>query len=179
MQYDNVLAMRVSLETGLRIDDVLSLKPENISNDCTIYCTAKKTGKRAVKKIPKKLYKQLRANSGKCWVFPSPKNENKHRTRQAVWRDIKNAGKKNGNANGVSPHSARKTYAVDTMHEKGINAVQRELQHSRLDTTMLYAFSDLMVGRAPKKEIDPSVINDIAQIIAEKIIEYLEKNMIK
>jgi integrase len=177
MQYDNVLAMRVSLETGLRIDDVLSLKPENLKTNCTIYCTAKKTGKKAVKKISKSLYTQLLKNCGDFWVFPSPKNKTAHRTRQAVWSDIKKAGAIYGKTSGLSPHSARKTYAVDTLHEKGMNAVQKELQHSRLDTTMLYAFSDLMTGKTQNNVNIDIDIDRFAEIVAEKIISYLKKNL--
>ena len=44
MTYDNVLALRVSLETGLRIDDVLSLKRGDLTGR-TITGTAEKTGK--------------------------------------------------------------------------------------------------------------------------------------
>lgn len=175
MQYENVLAMRVSLETGLRIDDVLSLRPENLSKKSYIECTAKKTGKKATKKISTGLYTQLLKNSGDFWVFPSPKDERQHRTRQAVWVDIKKAG---GWKGGLSPHSARKTYAVETMHDKGISAVQKELQHSRLDTTMLYAFSDIMNGGERKKiEITDNDLNKFAVIVAEKIIAYMKENL--
>lgn len=175
MQYENVLAMRVSLETGLRIDDVLSLRPSNLSKKTYIECVAKKTGKRAIKKISQGLYTQLLKNSGEFWVFPSPKDERQHRTRQAVWTDIKKAS---GRLGGLSPHSARKTYAVETLHDKGINAVQKELQHSRLDTTMLYAFSDIMNGGQHKcAEVTDFEINRFAQIVAEKIIDYLKENI--
>lgn len=176
MQYENVLAMRVSLETGLRIDDVLSLRPSNLSN-CTIYCTAKKTGKKASKKISKGLYIQLIKNSGKIWVFPSPKDERKHRTRQAVWCDIKKAGRSIGFDTGLSPHSARKTYAVETMHNKGIGAVQKELQHSRIDTTMLYAFSDLMSGGRGSGFVDDASVDRFACIVANKIIDFMKENL--
>lgn len=175
MQYENVLAMRVSLETGLRIDDVLSLRPSNLSKKMHIDCIAKKTGKRAVKKISQGLYTQLIKNSGEFWVFPSPKDDRRHRTRQAVWTDIKKAG---GGVGGLSPHSARKTYAVETLHNKGINVVQKELQHSNLDTTMLYAFSDIMNGGQNKRiEISDIEINRFAQIVADKIILYLKENV--
>ena len=175
MQYENVLAMRVSLETGLRIDDVLSLRPTNLSHKSYIECIAKKTGKKAVKKISQRLYTQLIKNSGEFWVFPSPKDERQHRTRQAVWCDIKKAG---GWVGGLSPHSARKTYAVETMHNNGIGAVQKELQHSRIDTTMLYAFSDIMNGGGSKRlEFSEMELNHFAQIVAEKIIDYMKNNI--
>lgn len=175
MQYDNVLAMRVSLETGLRIDDVLSLRPSDLSQKSYIKCVAKKTGKKAVKKISQGLYTQLVKNSGDYWVFPSPKNVRQHRTRQAVWIDIKKAS---GWCGGLSPHSARKTYAVETMHDKGISAVQKELQHSRIDTTMLYAFSDMMTGKQQKNiDMTDVDVDRFAFLVAEKIIEYIKKNL--
>ena len=44
MQYENALALRTSLETGLRIGDVLKMRPADIQGR-TITYTAQKTGK--------------------------------------------------------------------------------------------------------------------------------------
>jgi len=47
---------------------------------------------------------------------------------------------------GISPHTARKSYAVSLLKAKGgdIEAVQAKLGHKYLSTTMLYALADKM-----------------------------------
>lgn len=144
MCWENSLALRVSLETGLRISDVLALRPSDIDDDCLIHRTASKTGKLSVCELSRRVCEAVRNESNAKWCFPSPRDPNKHRTRQAVWYDIKKrAGQCRMNIN-VTPHSARKIFAVDEFHEKGLEAVQKRLQHNNLTTTMLYAFSDLL-----------------------------------
>ena len=59
MEYENALALRLSLETGLRIGDCLALRPEDIDG-CVISYTAQKTGKSGKKKISADLAKRLR-----------------------------------------------------------------------------------------------------------------------
>ena len=48
MQYENGLALRVSLETGLRIGDVLKARPADLKGN-KLYFVAQKTGKAGVK----------------------------------------------------------------------------------------------------------------------------------
>lgn len=180
MQRDNVLAIRVSLETGLRIDDVLRLKWENFKKPPYFTYFAKKTGKKGVKKLTKGLKNELfhRNTGDSVYVFPGRKR-GQHRTRQAVWKDIKKASELMGITLNASPHSARKTYAVELRKEKGLAEVQKELQHSDMNTTMLYAFSDLV--RAGKKEQTPASedILAFAEIIAKKVVELLLPEIIK
>lgn len=170
MQYPNVLALRLSLETGLRIDDVLSLKPAALAGTNLSY-VAKKTGKPGKKKVSATLAREIRGQASKAWLFPGRKEGN-HRTRQAVWRDVKKAAKTLGLDENVSPHSARKTYAVQLRKEEGLAAVQKELQHSHGDTTMLYAFADLAGRGQAISSQDPEIL---AELIAEKVVEKLSK----
>lgn len=180
MQRDNVLAIRVSLETGLRIDDVLRLKWENFKKPPYFTYFAKKTGKKGVKKLSKQLKNELfhRNTGGSEYVFPGRKR-GQHRTRQAVWKDIKKASELMGVSLNASPHSARKTYAVELRKEKGLAEVQKELQHSDMNTTMLYAFSDLV--RAGKREPVPESADILAfaEMIAKRVAELLLPEIIK
>lgn len=174
MQRDNILAIRVAVETGLRIDDVLRLKWENFEKGTKFTYFAKKTGKKGVKKLSKLLKTQLfqRDVNGSDYVFPGRKRGS-HRTRQAVWKDIKKAADLLGVPLNVSPHSARKTYAVELRKTEGLPAVQRELQHGDMNTTMLYAFADL--ARAGKREAIPAGedLIALADLIAKKVVELL------
>ena len=175
MTYENVLALRVSLETGLRIDDVLSLRAAQLQKR-TIRGIAHKTGKpyrKAVSADLAKRLQQLRPNhSG--YIFPHRTDPDKHRTRQAVWANMKRAAAIMGVEMNAAPHSARKTYAVEMFKDKGLEQTQKELQHDRLSTTMMYAFSDMLCG-AEHKTKDIVDIEALAEIIAEKVTQKLKK----
>jgi integrase len=171
MQYDNVLAMQTALETGLRIDDVLSLKPCNLTGN-RLECIAKKTGKKMSRVLPRSLIKLLKNNSNSEWIFPSPRNEHAHKTRQAVWKDVRNACERAGISQHVTPHSSRKTFAVDVMREKGFSVAQKSLQHTNAETTMLYVFADLLTSK--NKYVENKIdfdVEEFAEIVANKIYE--------
>lgn len=144
MQYENALALRCSLETGLRIGDVLKMRPADIQGR-TITYTAQKTGKAGKKVVSADLAKRLKQVAGKKFVFTGRFGD-KPRTRQTVWKDVKKASKELKIQGNLSCHSARKTYAVEEFHNEGLTKTQKELQHNRLDTTMLYAYSDMLTG---------------------------------
>lgn len=178
MTYDNVLAMRIALETGLRIDDVLSLRYEQIKGR-TVRGTAEKTGKEFKKVLSADLAKRLQLEKGKKgYLFPHRTKPNAHRTRQAVWANMKKAADIMGVKLNAAPHSARKTYAVEVFKDKGINAAQKELQHDRISTTMIYAFSNLLTENERKNDgfcISGEEIEHFADLIAEKVAKRLKK----
>lgn len=146
MQYENGLAISVCIETGLRIGDVLKIRPDDLDG-CRLSYTAEKTGKSGVKTISRSLAKALRRISGKDWIFEGRgSSKTGHRTRQAVYRDLKRVCKRLGVEGQISPHSARKTYAVEDFRKNGLSHVKRELQHSDDSITLLYALSDQLSG---------------------------------
>lgn len=179
MQPDNVLAMRCALETGLRIDDVLSLRPSDLRGS-TITCTAHKTGKTCSKRVSAPLARDLRRNASPEWIFPGRK-KGRHRTRQTVWRDLSKARAMLGLPEHVSPHSARKTYAVELRRADGLDRVQAELQHDRTSTTMIYAFADLLQNGENQVENEEKTADfeafaeQIAEKVAEKLFERLSQ----
>lgn len=145
MTSEEWLPLWVSLETGLRIGDVVELKNSALKNDGLHY-VAKKTNKKGVAPITQELRKELKRRDGK-YIFPSSKGNTKHLTRQAVWQRIKRAGKRIGiDLEGVSPHAMRKIFAVELYREKGFKAVQQALQHSNAATTEIYSFADWNTG---------------------------------
>lgn len=178
MTYENVLALRVSLETGLRIDDVLSLKRGDLTGR-TITGTAEKTGKPFKKPISQDLANRLKGLNRKGFLFPHRTKPGEHRTRQAVWANMKKAARVLDIELNAAPHSARKTYAVEVFKDRGLGAAQNELQHDRVSTTMLYAFSDMLSSNSTKN--NKSVVNTtdlelFADLVAEKVVKKLEKN---
>ena len=146
----NRLVMRVCLHTGLRVGDVLALRPHQLAP--RFWITEQKTGKRRIVGLPEPLLSDLRKYAGEFWVFPGAANPRKHRTRQAVWQDVKRAAKAFRLPQNVGPHSARKVYAVDLMTKYGdIAKVQRALNHSSPSVTMIYAMADKLLSQPGRR----------------------------
>ena len=150
----NRLVMRVILHTGLRVSDVLALRPEHLKP--RVWVAEAKTGKRRQVGFPADLLADLRAESGEHWVFPG-RDPTRHRTRQAVWADVKRAAWAFRLPQNVGTHSARKVYAVRLMERYGdIKQVQRVLRHSSPAVTAIYAMADeLLMQRYRKKRAAP------------------------
>lgn len=124
----------------------MSLRTETFRQRMTIH--EHKTGKARRIYIPSGLCAEILAQAGPEWVFPGAK-PGRHKTRQAVWKDVKRAAKAFRLPQNVAPHSLRKVYAVRLMAKYGdIRRVQRALLHDNLTVTMLYALADhLLEGR--------------------------------
>lgn len=155
---ENRLAIEVAMETGLRIGDVLSLKTSQLLGRdikgrtvCRERITVQehKTGKKRRVYLPIELRGRLMINAGEIWVFEGRHDRYKHRTRQAVAKDIKRARAilRLPKSYVVSAHSARKLYAVELANKKGVNAVKRSLLHSDETITELYAMADMITNR--------------------------------
>ena len=141
---ENRLVMRTALVTGLRVGDVLALKPERLKPH--FWVTEQKTGKKRQVGLPEPLLSDLRKQAGKYWVFPG-RDPRKHRTRQAVWKDVKRAARAFRLPQNVGPHSARKVFAVELMRKYGdIDRVRRVLNHNSETVTMIYALADLQLS---------------------------------
>lgn len=137
---ENRLVMRVCLHTGLRVGDVLQLRTAQLKHN--FWITEQKTGKRRQVGLPGPLLEDLRDSAGDPWVFPGADSK-KHRTRQAVWKDVKRAARAARLTSNAAPHSARKVYAVELLKEYGdIERVKRALNHGSIEVTLIYAMAD-------------------------------------
>lgn len=156
LMVENRLALIVSLTTGLRIDDVLSLKASQLKTRMTI--TESKTKKKRTIRLSESLLDELLRVSGKIWVFEGRCDARKHRTRQAVYKDIKRACKafRVPTTLKVSPHTARKMYAVKQFNRTcSLDKVKSLLNHSSEAVTMIYALADELTRRnSTKREQD-------------------------
>lgn len=141
------LPLAVAVSTGLRIGDVLKIRPSDFVRHGVRY-RAQKTGKSGHVALDDKLMLALyRSSAGSQWCFPSPKDRRRHLTRQTAWARMKRACKRAGvDPVGVSPHSLRKVFAVELLRKTNLAEVQKALQHERIDTTELYALADWATG---------------------------------
>lgn len=147
----NRLICEVALHTGLRISDVVCLRTDQLKQRFSV--TEAKTGKVKRVSLTADLLGRICAQAGPVWAFPSPSasSQTGHKTRQAVWLDVKRAGRAMRLRRNVTPHSLRKVYAVRKLAETGdLTAVQRALNHDDITVTMLYALAD-KVGQGRRR----------------------------
>lgn len=139
---ENEEALRVSMDYGARIGDVLQMRTEAARSGRWNY-REQKTGKRRRVRLSDAHRRTLMSFAGKVYVFEHRLDWTRHRTRQAVYKDIKRAAAA-FRVSGVSPHSERKLYAVEKYRQSGGNMkkVQQLLNHSDEAVTMLYALAD-------------------------------------
>ena len=146
----NRLVCRVCLQTGLRVGDVVSLKTRDLRGQ--FWITEAKTKKRRRVNLPRELLDQVKAQAGEVWAFPGRK-PGQHRTRQAVWADVKRAARAFRIRQNIAPHSFRKVYAVELLRRCGdVKRVQRALNHSDCATTMVYVMAaELLEAKRRRK----------------------------
>lgn len=144
---ENALACKVSLITGLRINDVLSISTAKWKKQ-RFTVREQKTGKTKRVRLPNNIYNAGLEIAGHHYVFENRLNGRNHRTRQAVYKDIKRASTLLRIRENITPHSMRKVYAVDYYEKSGsIKAVKELLNHSTESVTMLYALADVLTRR--------------------------------
>lgn len=157
---ENRLALLVSLTTGLRIDDVLHLKSEQVKKQ-RFTVKEMKTGKTRRVNLPIGLWEELNAISGRFFVFEHRTDPKRCRTRQAVYKDLKRACAlfrvKGVN---ISPHSCRKIYAVKAYKRTcSVERVRELLNHDsgQVEVTLLYAMADELSAQKCKNASLPVV----------------------
>ena len=132
----NALIVKLCMQTGLRISDVLELRTCELKRRQTV--RESKTGKTRRIQWPAGLYEQMQERAGKYWVFEG----------RTVWKDIKRAEKvfkRSGaltKSQNLGTHSARKFAAVTAYQRGGMKAAQKMLNHSDPMITRLYALAD-------------------------------------
>ena len=140
--------MRIAYKTGLRIDDVLSLEKKRLKLRMTVH--EKKTGKSKRIYFGVKLFDEVYTfafrnprNYFSDYVFPHRTRRNAHRTRQAVYKDVKKAVNYLKLTGNISPHTARKCAAVRELARTGsLERVKKFLNHEKDMVTLMYALSD-------------------------------------
>lgn len=163
----NELVLELCLITGMRITDALMMTAEDAKRltatqlpQCSYLYSEKKTGKEREVTLSRdwlqRAIEQHRSESP--WLFAG-RDPQKHRTRQAVWKDLHRAARLY-RVNGrrlkarVGPHTARKVYAVKLYQEAvregledPLGAVKEDLNHSDPAVTFIYALADVISAR--------------------------------
>lgn len=148
----NRLVCEIMYVTGMRVGDVCALKRGDIERAMQtgfITVTEQKTGKKRSAKADRKLLEKALVLAGEENVFPNQRDKRRHRTRNAVWNQVRKQAHQPGLT--ITPHSFRKNYAVRKFRETGdIEKVRRMMGHDNISTTILYVTSDIITNA--KKE---------------------------
>jgi site-specific recombinase XerD len=91
--------------------------------------------------------------AGSIYVFEHRLDRRKHKTRQAVWKDLNRSMEyfRIPKKLVVSPHTCRKVYAVEMFKKSGdIKKVQSLLNHSSEGVTAIYVMADILTERKLK-----------------------------
>lgn len=138
----NEEALRLSEDYGMRIGDVLKMPVSAVRNGIYSF-KEEKTGKRRVVRLSNAHVKRCLSLAGKVYVFEHRTDWRKHRTRQAVFKDLKRIARMY-RLDFVSPHTARKIYSVERYKSCGGNMkkVQKLLNHDSEAVTIIYALAD-------------------------------------
>lgn len=145
---ENRLACEISMTTGLRISDVLALKSSILSTDGRVSIREQKTGKRKAFRLTAEQMLRCRLFAGKVYIFENRLSANRHRTRQAVYKDLRRVRDVMRIKSVLAPHSLRKTFAIEMFEKYGsTKKVQRLLNHSNEAVTMLYIMGDELLRR--------------------------------
>lgn len=149
----NRLAIITSLTTGLRIGDVLALRTECLKKE-RFTIKEEKTGKSRRVRLNSELRKQLFAQAGRYYVFEHRNDPMRHRTRQAINKDLKRACELfRVKGVSISPHTARKIYAVKQYKTYNLTHVKKLLNHSSEAVTQIYALADEITKKNNKNRL--------------------------
>lgn len=145
----NRLVCEISAATGLRVGDVLALKTEQVEQGRRFTVHEQKTGKTRRVYLPQDLHRRALAMAGHRYVFEGRLDGKRHRTRQAVYKDLMRAAALFRLKEHISPHTCRKVWAVNAYKASGgdLKRVQKLLNHESEAVTMLYAMADQLAKR--------------------------------
>jgi len=164
------LIFRLSIETGLRISDILDLRAWYLGK--IMYVREKKTGKIRIVELSDALIGELqplkdealRNEDKQIYAFPSSRTPDKHLHRSTYHRHLKRAAKHA--LCECSAHSGRKLYAKNVFNEtKSIAEVQKSLNHKYITTTATYLGVDLVELLTMWEEVQNSTNKTIHRLI--------------
>ncbi|MCD8108079.1 MAG: tyrosine-type recombinase/integrase [Oscillospiraceae bacterium] len=148
---ENREALRLSMDYGMRIGDVLRM-PVTAAQKGVYSFKEEKTGKRRRVKLSETHCATLLSFGGRIYCFEHRTDPHKHRTRQAVYKDLKRMAKA-FKVDSITPHSMRKIFTVEYFekHGKDLGKAKRILNHSDEAVTVLYAYANIINAARQKR----------------------------
>jgi len=140
--FRNYVMMRLMLRAGLRLSEVINLKPIDVDlTSGEVFVRQGKNNKDRLIYLKEDLldeikdYKRQRPESEVLFCTLKGGRLSPHYIRVMV----KRLGSRAGIKKNISPHTLRHTFATDLMNKtKNIRLVQKSLGHADISTTMIY-----------------------------------------
>ncbi len=144
-KYD--ILFKIGAETGLRITDILNIKVTDYYAGTVIEQKTKKAKEiKLSDKTKKQIANHIKANNLQLHnyiIFSTIRRVNKPLSRRQAHYVIRGVSGQLGLKN-VGTHSLRKTYAREHFKKHhNLEALQQELNHKYITTTLMYLFDDL------------------------------------
>lgn len=143
-----------AIETGYRIGDLCAARAHMFDpHERTLIIKEQKTGKYRTVEVSNRLLLAMQGfapDLEKKLLFQKYLFEREPYVgmcRQTVWRWVTRTWERlhKGEQRSISPHSFRKLYAVNKrLHGASLADIKRDLNHDRIETTMVYALADML-----------------------------------
>lgn len=154
MPYEYRAVVIAAAETGFRIGDLCKARACDYNPaEGTIQLREQKTGKIRISSVTPRLEHALLGTDGKglerwAWkVYLFEHDGHKPISRATVWRWVTRTWARlhQGENRNITPHSLRKMYAVDRRQNGwSLQDIRIDLNHERIETTLIYAFADVL-----------------------------------
>lgn len=114
----NELLFTIGINNGIRTQDIVKLKVDQVLDCQSVRITESKTGKvqtlyfnnRVQRLLKEYLQERKRKSITSDWLFPNYKDHRDHITTQAVYRMFKRVSAYNPKIDGLTAHTMRRTY---------------------------------------------------------------------
>jgi integrase/recombinase XerD len=158
--FRNYLIIMLLYSAGLRVSELLSLKPGSFRFDTGFVEVIGKRGTQRAVPLPPQVLDAVQqfviTNDKKEWLFTSTETSEKPLTRQQCWNIVKDAVLKAGITKDISPHSLRHSLATHFLGRgMDVRSLQVFLGHQSVDTVEVYTHVDRTGLRAEYEKSHP------------------------
>lgn len=154
----NLIIFNVGIDNGIRTNDILKLKTNEVLGKDEITIIESKTGKKRTVHFPKKVKNQIKTYVKERpfeseWLFPNYKDHTQPITTQAIYRMFKRITKGNEDLQGLTAHSMRRTFGYHYYKKThDVVTLMKLFNHSSQAITLRY------IG-IEKEDIDKALKN--------------------
>ena len=158
--FRNYLIIILLYSAGLRVSELLSLKPSSFRFDTGFVEVIGKRGMQRSIPLPASVLDAvsnfIAKDEKREWLFVSGLAQEKQLTRQQCWNIVKDAVLKSGINKDVSPHSLRHSLATHFLGRgMDVRSLQVFLGHQSIDTVEVYTHVDRTGLRAAYAKAHP------------------------
>ncbi|MBM3894565.1 hypothetical protein FJ366_03160 [Candidatus Dependentiae bacterium] len=145
--FRNYLIIILLYSAGLRVSELLSLKPTSFRFDTGFVEVIGKRGTQRAVPLPAQVLDAVQQFVGTHekneWLFTTNESTQKPLTRQQCWNIVKDAVLKSGITKQISPHSLRHSLATHFLGRgMDVRSLQVFLGHQSVDTVEVYTHVD-------------------------------------